>query len=110
MVDANAPIIGAMEIALRVAALVALGAASLYIFWQLHRQRIRPWQVWLYVGIVAFITFVWRTVVLLFVFFPFLRENFMTWITPITAAMYALGGLSLFILAFCASRRRRGDG
>lgn len=110
MTDIDAPVVGALEIALRVAALVAIGSASFYIFWQLYHQRIRPRIVWMYVGAVAAITFVWRTIVLLFVFFPILREDFMTWITPITAAMYALGGLSLFILAFCASRRRRGDG
>lgn len=110
MVDVDAPIVGALEVALRAAALIVLGFTSGYIFWQLYHQRIRPRIVWMYVGTVAAITFVWRTIVLLFVFFPVLRENFMTWITPITAAMYALGGLSLFILAFCASRRRRGDG
>ena len=98
-----------LEIFLRVLALVMLGIAVVYIGYQLITRNIRPRLLWQYVGAIATVTLVWRIIVLMFVFFPELRENFLHWITPITAAMYALGGLSLFLLAFCASRRRRTD-
>jgi len=98
-----------LEIFLRILALVVLGMATGFIFASLRRGTLRPRPIWIYVGVIAFLTLIWRAIVLAFVFSSSLREDFVQWISPMTATMYALGGLSLLLLAFCATRRRRGD-
>lgn len=111
MGDLNATVatVGTIEVLLRVFAVFFTGFASAYIGWQVIRHKIRPRLIWIYVGAVATATFIWRFIVLAMLFLPGLRENMIDWITPITATMYCLGALSLFILAFCSSRRRSGD-
>lgn len=103
------PVVTAIELVFRFLALFALGAASLFIWYSLYRRRIRPRLIWVYVASVASLTAVWRFMVILFVFYPQMREDWLVYITPVTAAFYFLSGVSLFLLAFCATRRRRGD-
>jgi len=107
--DATVATVEAVEVALRLAAVLLTGLVTFFIAVQLYRNRIRPRVVWMYVGAVAAVTFIWRGIVLAMLFLPEVRADLLNWITPITATMYCLGAVSLFILAFCASRRRHGD-
>jgi hypothetical protein len=108
-VDAS-PAITVVEVIFRFLALISLGSASLFIWYNIWKRTIRPRIVWSYVATVATVTALWRLVIIMFIFYPALREDWFAWITPITAAFYFLSGLSLFILAFCATRRRREIG
>lgn len=107
--DATVATVETVELMLRIAAVLITGIAAGFIWVQVARRRIRPRLIWIYVGVVLTAAFLWRGVILAMAFVPGLRESMVDWITPITAASYCLGALSTLMLAFCDSRRRRGD-
>ena len=98
------------EIMFRFLALATLVAASGYVWYQLARHRLRPRPIWLYVGTILVLTTIWRILVLGITFNSGVSDVLEDWVNPITATMYMLSALSLVLLAFCDSRRRRGDG
>lgn len=112
MGDLNAVVatVETAELLLRVAAVVLTGAASVYVFAKLRDRTVHPRSIWQYVGLMSFLTFIWRVIVLAMAFSPDLYEMLRVWVTPVTAAVYCAGAISLLLLTYCASRIGPGHG
>jgi hypothetical protein len=106
----NIPMAG---FALRVTSALILTFAASYMVWQFHKGNLRPRPIWIYVTTITVLTAVWRWIVVLLAngdLFPVTSNIMADWITPISASLYALSGVSLIAIAVACSRRRRGDG
>jgi len=104
--------IGIAGLVLRVASALVLTFAAGFMAYMFSKHRLRPRPVWLYVVLVTTATAVWRWIVVILAngdFFPEGSNIMADWITPISAALYILSGVSLLALAVACSCRRRGD-
>jgi hypothetical protein len=105
--------IGIAGLALRVVSALILTFAASYMLYMLKNRRLRPRPVWLYVTVITVLTAVWRWIVVLLAngdLFPQTSTIMADWITPISASLYALSGVSLIAIAVACARRRRDDG
>jgi hypothetical protein len=105
--------IGMAGFALRIVSALVLTFAASYMVTQFARKRLRPRPIWIYVTTITILTAIWRWVVVLLAngdLFPATSTIMADWITPISASLYALSGVSLIVIAVACSRRRREDG
>jgi hypothetical protein len=105
--------IGIAGLVLRVASALVLSLAAGFMAYMFAKHRLRPRPIWLYVTVVTILTAVWRWIVVILAngdFFPVGSNIMADWITPISATLYILSGVSLLALAVACSCRRRGDG
>jgi uncharacterized membrane-anchored protein len=104
--------IGIAGLVLRIISALVLTLSAGFMVYMLRKGNLRPRYVWNYVTAVTVITAVWRWVVVTLAnndLFPEASSIMADWITPISATIYTLSGVSLLAVAVACSRRRRGD-